>query len=134
MADEEVGLTRLERKIEEFELKIEEMKTATQEANSLLKQIRIERREIEKIMSADVKAMVVSAVEECVKKELDEIGPEIRNQTSLIYERVGEQIDKVINLSLGKEFSTKLNKEDLRPLLAAKFREWIQEIISQEGL
>lgn len=126
------GLTRLEQQIERFESKIEEMAEVTREANSLLKQLRVERKEIERLLSKDVKKMVQERTDEVVKVELDEIGPKIREQTKLIYERVGEQIDKLIDLCLGKEFATNHKREDLRPDLAKKLRIWIQEIFDEE--
>lgn len=123
------GMTALERNIERFEALIEEMKEATREAHSVLKQLRIQHREDEKYLSTRGKEMVEQEVERVVKTELDKIGPQVREQSSLIYARVQREIDKLIDIALGKEFSIIHNREDLRPALAVKLREWILEVI-----
>lgn len=121
----------MEMTIAHFEALLEEMKVQTREAHSALKQVRLERREIDKLLSTSVKEMVDHRTDEVVKAELDKIGPMVREQTSLIYSKVGKEIDKLIDLALGKEFSTTHNREDLRPQLAKKLRVWIREIIEE---
>ena len=125
------GLSQLDQRIQRFEELLEEMREATQEAHSALKQLRIERRDIEKFLSTEGKKLVEERVEEVVKTELDKIGPEVRAQTSLIYTKVGKEIDRLIDIALGKEFAIQHNRSDLRPELAVKLREWILEVIER---
>lgn len=108
-----------------------ELKSLVRESHEVLKDLKQERRLIEKMLSDDVKKMVDDKVGEVVKTELDRIGPEIRQQSSLIYDRVSDQIDKLINLMLGNEFGSRKHA-DLRPMLAAKLREWLLEIVNEE--
>jgi hypothetical protein len=131
---EEKGASLLEKRINNFNQALADMKEATSEAHSVLKQLRQERKTIEELMKgAEIRRMVETRVDEVVKGELDEIGPGIREQTSRIYSQVSKEVDRLINLSLGKEHSLGRDSEDLRPLLAAKFREWINELIREEG-
>lgn len=126
------GVRTLEQNIEKFEKLLVEMKHATREAHSALKQLQHERKEIEKYFVVETQKLIQEHVTEVVKTELDVLAPQIRAQTSLIYSKVGEQIDILINLGLGKQYSKKAGKEDLRPMLAEKLREWIREIIAEE--
>jgi uncharacterized protein involved in exopolysaccharide biosynthesis len=123
------GISSLDQRIARFEELLEEMKEATQEAHSALKQMRIERREIERFLSTETKQMIEQRVDDIVKKELDHIGPTIREQTNQIYDRVGHEIQRLIDISLGKEFAHANGREDIRPMLALKLRIWLQEII-----
>lgn len=126
------GMSELERNILRFEGARDELHAAVRDAHAVLKDLQKERREIERMMHDDVKKRVNDKVDKVVRSELEKIGPEIRKRTALIYEKVGEQIDKLINLSLGKEFSDKKGQKDLRPLLASKLREFILEVIDNE--
>lgn len=123
------GIKSLEEKIDQFLELIEEMKEVTREAHSTLKMMQKERREFERYISTEGKKQINDRVDETVKNELDKIGPIIREQTNQIYDRVNKEVDKLIDLCIGKEFSFKRDHEDLRPLLADKLREWIKEII-----
>lgn len=126
-------VTALELRINQLNEALEEMREATREAHVAIKGLRDERKQIQQILQGkEVKDMVNDRVNEVVKTELDKIGPEIRRRTNLIYERVGEQINKLIDLSLGKEFATAHNRSDVRPELAAKLREWIKEVTGLE--
>lgn len=135
MAEQSDGVTELEKRIAKFENLLSEMRAETTEAHSVLKETRKERERIEKLLAGkEIRHMINSRVDEIVKGELDKIGPEIRRQSSLIYDKVGHQIDRLIDIALGKEFSVNHNREDLRPILGAKLRQWIDEIIREEGL
>ena len=128
------GPSVLERNIERFEALLEEMKEATREAHSALGEIRRERREIERMFKGqDVADLVERRVDEVVTTKLDEIGPQVAKQTSLIYDKVGKEIDKLLDIALGKEFSRVHDREDLRPELALKMRIWMREVIDKEG-
>lgn len=127
------GAESLEERISYFETLLDDMKNETQEAHSVLKLIKHERKDIERLLgSKEIKKMVDDRVSEVVKEHLDKIGPTIRDQTNLIYNKVGQQIDKLIDLSLGKEFSHTHGREDIRPLLALKLKQWIREVIELE--
>lgn len=124
-------MTKLEETINKFEKAMTDLEILIREGHTLLKDLRNERKNIEKLISTDVKQMVHDQADEIVKTELDKIGPTIREQTSLIYDKVGNQIDKLIDLSLGRPFAFSRGREDIRPELAAKLGEWIREIISK---
>lgn len=126
------GLTELDRRIEQFENLLEQMREATREAHSVLKQIRIEHREVERLLSHEARKIVDEQMGKIVKSELDKIGPELKKQSGLIYDKVGKQVDKLIDISLGQEFSRRNGREDLRPQLALKLREWLIEVITDE--
>lgn len=127
------GMSSLDEKISQFESLIDDMKAETREGHATLKLMQRERREIERLLSSkEIKQLVDERVAEVVGTHLEKIGPEIREQTNLIYGRVGEQIDKLIDLSLGKEFARQKGREDIRPALALKLREWIREITGLE--
>lgn len=132
MADS--GMTKLEQTINELNESLAALKSEIREGHAVLKGLRHERKQIEKLLSTDVKKMVDDQAGEIIKAELDKLGPGIREQTNLIYDKVGIEIDKMLTLCLGKEFATKHGREDLRPALAAKLREFIQEIITEEQL
>lgn len=126
-------LTPLQKKIDEFEKALSDLKDATRDAHAVLKDMKKERKEVEKLFSADTKRIVHEQVDEVVSKELLKITPEIQRLTNQIYTKVGTEIDKIIAISLGKDFTTRFgNKKDLRPVLGAKLREWILEIIEEE--
>lgn len=130
MAD---GMSNLEERIAQFEKLMEEMKEETREAHSALRFLQREKKEIERLLgSKEIKKMVDDRVAEVVGEHLEKIGPEIREQTNLIYAKVGNQIDKLIDLSLGREFARQNGREDIRPALAEKLRIWIREITGLE--
>jgi hypothetical protein len=125
------GVETLEQKIEKFESLLIEIKERQREGHELLKELRTERREIERLLSTkELKKMVEDRVDEVVRTQLQEIGPEIERQCHRIYDRVGQQVDKIIDLSMGKEYSTVHGREDIRPLLAEKLKEWIKEVLA----
>jgi len=127
------GISKLEQTINNFERLLEEMREETREAHGVLRDLRIVKREIERLLTTDVKKLVDDETGKIVKEELDKLGPTLREQTNAIYARVTREIDKLIDICLGKEFSTANNRSDLRPQLAAKLHEFIQEIIDESG-
>lgn len=127
-----MGVASLEQKIQQFEELLEEMREATRTAHEALKQLRLEKREVERYLQNEGRIVVEARVNEVVKNELDKIAPEVKKHTNLIYEKIGQQLDKIIGITLGKELSTRYGTRDLRPELAEKLREWIQEIMDAE--
>lgn len=127
------GMGMLDQRISEFEALLQEMRNETQEAHSTLKQIRLVKRDIEKILSTDVKKMVEEEASKIVRGELDKLAPALKAESGKIYEKVGKEVDKLISLCLGKEFSRRHGQEDLRPVLAGHLRALIQQIIIEEG-
>jgi uncharacterized NAD(P)/FAD-binding protein YdhS len=126
------GPTMLELRIARFEELLEEMREATREAHSTLKEVRTQRREIEQMLGTDIRKTIETRVDNVVSTELNRIGPQIQEQTSRIYARVTREVDKLIDISLGKEFSSTHGREDLRPQLAEKMRIWIKEVIMED--
>lgn len=127
------AMSNLEKKIAEFQELLEEMKQERRAAHEALRDVRREKREIERLLSDDVRKMVRDRTDEIVTKELEKIGPTIREQTNLIYERVGNQIDKLIDISMGPEFGAAHGREDLRPALATMLKQWIRQVLDEEG-
>jgi hypothetical protein len=125
------GLSQLDQRIERFEQLLEEMREETREAHSTLKQIHNTRRDIEQMLKTDVKKMVDDRVGQVVVEELDRISPQLKEQTSRIYARVNREVDRLCDLCLGKEFAVRNDREDLRPQLAEKLREWILDVIER---
>lgn len=123
------GITSLEQKIELFEDLLKQMKEATREAHEALKPLQKERREVERLLKDGPKDRVNEEISAVVVAELKKIGPEIEERSQAIYKKVGEQIDKLIDLSMGKEFATDHGREDLRPALAKKLGIYIREVI-----
>lgn len=121
------GMTVLEQNIARLEQATADAREATREAHAALKDLRAERAAIDRLLSRQAKDMVDEALGALVKEHLDRIGPELVEHSHAIYERVGQQVDKLIDLSLGKEFALGRGREDIRPKLAAKLREWIRE-------
>lgn len=124
----------LEDQINRFKEARDELDASVRAAHQVLGDLLRERR-IDRLLSGeDVKKLVDKRVEEVIKVHLDKIGPEVRNQTNLIYDKVGREMDKLIDLSLGREFSKRGPHEDIRPLLAEKLKQWLRETIDTEGL
>lgn len=120
--------------VRKFEMTLADIRQAVREGHQVLRDLRDERRNVERMLTTDVKKMVNDRVEKVVKAELDRIAPEIRASTTQIYQRVGDQADKLINIALGSEFSTRRGKEDIRPVLEAQLRKWIREVLESEGV
>lgn len=125
------GISQLDQRIARFEQLLEEMREETREAHSTLKQIHTVRREIEHMLKTDSKKMVDDRVGQVVVEELDRISPQLKEQTSRIYARVNREVDRLCDLCLGKEFAMRNGREDLRPELAEKLREWILDVIER---
>lgn len=129
------GLEKLEMRIRELEEKVAEMRDATREANMLLRDLKMQKKEVERLLGMeDVRKLVHDRVDEVVTTELDRIGPQMREFSSHVYDKVGKQIDMLVDIMLGKELSTRAKNADLRPQLAEKMKVWIREVIEEEGL
>lgn len=123
-------VTPLEQRIDEFNQLLEDMRAETQRGHQVLRDIRNEKREIDRLLKApEIRKRVDDRVDEVVKSELALIMPTMKTHTDKIYAQVQKQVDILIDLCLGKEHSTKEGREDLRPELAAKLRVWIFEMI-----
>ncbi|HSW90016.1 MAG TPA: hypothetical protein VLH19_04050 [Patescibacteria group bacterium] len=124
----------LEEQINKFETALAEMRDEIRVAHEAIRALRDERRLVQELLKADdIKKMVTERVSEVVKAELDRLGPEMREYTNQIYDRVGKQIDILIDLSLGKENSKRSDTEDLRPALALHLRKWLKEEIQKQS-
>lgn len=106
-----------------------ETRDLLREAHSTLRDLRQIKREIEKLLGPTAHSLVEHEVSTLVKKALDDLTPKLKNFSTETYDRVSDQIQKLIDLAMGQEFSVKAGREDIRPLLALKLRAWIQEII-----
>jgi hypothetical protein len=99
----------LDERISQFETLLDEMRSETMQARSALTKMQRERKDLERILGS---------------KELKSV---VEHR-----DRVTEEVNKILDICLGKEFSTKVGREDIRPALAEHLREWIQEIIRSE--
>lgn len=120
------GLEDLNRSIERFEKASADLREACREAHTATKEAIQARKALEKA-SQDAVERFDRMIEDYAAKELSQLGEKATEASNHIYDKVGEQIDILINTSLGKHMSRSGRKEDLRPALAAKLRWWIQE-------
>lgn len=126
-------LTKLEATIAKLNATIDEARTATREGHELLRGLRDERRAIEKLLAVRAPQLVDDRIDEIVKRELDKLGPELAKQSQRVYDTVQRNIDRLIDLALGKDYATSHDRQDIRPQLASKLRQWIREVVLDEG-
>lgn len=120
------GLEDLNRSIERFEKASADLREACREAHEATKSAIQIRKELERASQNAVERFD-KMIEDYVAKELEQIGEKATEASNHIYDKVGQQIDILINTALGKHMSRRGRTEDLRPALAKKLREWIQE-------
>ena len=125
------GESRLLEEIERFERARDELREAVRDAHAATKDLRQLKREISELLEKTAKGLVDDRVGELVRSELDRVGPMLKEFSSGLYARVSTELDKLIDLSLGKEFALGKGREDLRPLLAEKLRGWLREIVEE---
>lgn len=126
--------TSLEETINKFEGLLEEMRAETQVAHGVLRDIRAEKKEIDRVMKGDtVRKLVDERLQVVVRAELDRIGPEIKKLSHGVYKKVQEQADMIINICLGQELSNQKDKEDLRPMLAKQLKQWVLDTVASIG-
>lgn len=128
------GIEHLEAKIAELHELMEQLQAEKRDANSTLKLLQKERRDTERYLRTTGHKMMDEAVTRLIKAELDIMGPAMRTHTNAIYDKIGTEVDRLINLCLGAEYTGKKGRPDLRPQLAEKLRIWVKEVIRQEGL
>lgn len=128
------GIEHLEAKIAQLEEIVELLQAEKRDANSTLKLLQKERRETERYLRTTGKEMIEEAITRLLKAELDIMGPKLKAHTNAIYDKIGAETDKLINLCLGGAYTGSKGAPDLRPQLAEKLRIWVLEIIRQEGL
>lgn len=128
------GIEHLEAKIAQLEEIMEELDAKKRDANSTLKLLQKERRDTEAYLRTAGKEMIEESIVRLLKKELDILGPKMKAHTDGIYDKIGSEVDRLIDLCLGADYSVSKGRPDLRPQLAAKLRIWVLEIIRQEGL
>lgn len=128
------GIDHLEAKIAELHEIMEQLQAEKRDANSTLKLLQKERREAEQWVRTVGKQMVEEAVTRVVKEELDILGPKMREHTNSIYDKIGVETDRLIDLCLGADYTAAKGRPDLRPQLAEKLKIWVLEIIRKEGL
>lgn len=117
----------LDEKISYLEVLLEDLRTAGQEANTTLMRVKRERKEMERLLEKNkLKELIDSQVE----KAIDRWRKDILTETETA--RIGEEIDRLIDLALGEEFSTARGREDLRPALASIFGQWVRDLIQLE--
>lgn len=128
------GIDHLEAKIAQLEEIMEQLQAEKRDANSTLKLLQKERREAEQWLRTAGKEMIEEDIVRLLKAELDLLGPKMKAHTDAVYDKIGAEVDRLIDLCLGADYAAKKGRPDLRPLLAEKLRLWVFEIIRQEGL
>lgn len=123
------GLAKLEETIAKLEAATEECRQATREAHEAWQQLREERKEVDRLLGQRAADLVEDRVAALVKTELEAIGPQLRDLSNGLYDRMAREADRLVDLCLGKEWAVEHGREDLRPRLAAKLREWIVEVM-----
>lgn len=124
------ALTSLDEKIADMKAAADDMRSVVSEGHAFLKDLRTERREIERLLEPRAAALVEEHLTRLVKEGMAELGNVLHVQSQGIYERVQGQVDKLINLCLGPEHALGRGKvEDLRPRLAAMLRLWLRDEI-----
>jgi exonuclease VII small subunit len=118
--------SKLEQTITRLQEAVTACKEATREAHQATKDLRAERQQVQQLLGPTAKELVHSKVEDLVTTEFNKLGPVLKANSRSIYDRVQQQIDMIIDLSLGKQGSTRKGHEDLRPVLASKLRDWLQ--------
>lgn len=96
----------------------------------------LERKVIERLLSEGTTKVVSNQINAAVEKEIKIFGEQLEKRSYTLYNKIGDQVDKIIAIALGNEFQSKRTKgsakhADLRPVLGAKLREWIDEIVSE---
>lgn len=127
----EDGPSQLEQNIAKFERLLADMRQATRESHSAIKQQRQLKKEIDKLLNTEITTLVNDRIKEVLEAELAKLVPGLREESRKIYDKVGSEVDVLLNICLGKRFSKKTGTEDLRPLLGLKMREWIDEILEE---
>lgn len=120
------GLEELEKAINRFEEAQKNLREEVRLAHQATKEAIQARKALERHAQSAIEALD-RKIEEYVQKELSQLGEKATEASNHIYDKVGEQIDILIGLSLGEKLSRSKNKVDIRPALAAKLREWIQD-------
>lgn len=126
------GIRTLEENIARLEAAMAETRQVIREAHESVQAAREERKQIEQLLDSTAKELVDKHISKIVIDKLDRIGPELEKQSAAIYDKVGREVDRLIDLCMGAKFARDHGREDLRPALAAKLSTWLQEIISEE--
>lgn len=120
------GIEELNKTIERFEKAQQDLREESRKAHEVIQAVKEQRKALEREVQ-DIFDAFDKKIEEYVKKELAEIGEQADKAADQIYDKVGRQIDILIELSLGKHLSRRNKVEDIRPALAEKLGEWIRE-------
>lgn len=120
------GIEELNKTIERFEKAQQDLREESRKAHEAIQAVKEQRKALEREVQ-DIFDAFDKKIEEYVKKELAEIGEQADKAADQIYDKVGRQIDILIELSLGKHLSRRNKVEDIRPALAEKLGEWIRE-------
>lgn len=126
------GLEDLEKSIQRLEQASANCREEARKAHEAAQACKEERKALE-AAKKDILDEWDKLLEAHVVKELASIGEQADAASAKIYEKVGDQIDILINLTLGEKLTRKKNKVDLRPVLAAGLRKLIDDIIKEHG-
>lgn len=121
-----VGIEELNKTIERFEKAQQVLREESRLAHEAAQGLKEQRKALEKLIKESMQEIDRKLLER-VENELKEIGEQWDKASDQIYDKVGKQIDILIDLSLGKHSGRRGNTVDIRPVLAEKLGEWIHE-------
>lgn len=124
------GIEDLNKAIERLEAAEERCRQAAREANEAAKAVKEQRKLAEQFMKENFD-QIEERIAEHVRKELDKIGPEVDKTAHFLYDKVGVQIDMLIDLAMGKRKTRTGKNVDLRPRLAFELRKWVKDEINK---
>jgi predicted ribosome quality control (RQC) complex YloA/Tae2 family protein len=120
------GIEDLDRTIERFEKAQKALREETRKAHETIQALMEQRKLLDNLIK-ETMSSIESQMEDHVVKQLKDLGEQADKASSHIYDKVGHQIDILIDLSLGKHLSRRRNVEDIRPKLAEHLKEWLRE-------
>lgn len=124
------GLEDLNKSIERLEEAQKRLREETRLAHEAAQALKEQRQAAERLVK-ETMLELEDLIQKKVVKELAELGEQVDKSSNQIYDKVGRQIDLIINLSLGKHKSRAGNTQDIRPMLAEHLKEWLRENIEE---
>lgn len=124
------GLEDLDKAIERMENAQKKLREETQKAHEAAQALKEQRQAAQQLIK-DTMLELKGLIEEQVHKELEGLGKEAEKASRQIYDKVGRQIDVLIDLSLGKHKSRRGNTSDIRPMLAEQLKQWLKETVPE---
>jgi undecaprenyl pyrophosphate synthase len=120
------GLEDLEKTIKRFEDASAKLREESRLAHEAAKAAKEQRQQLEQSRK-DILDSVDKIIERHVAKQMEVLGFKAQKASAVMYKKVGDEIDIMINTALGKRLTRSGRHEDLRPKLAEMLGIWIRE-------